>query len=247
MKFVRQDNAGLNKTLNRALSMASGKYVSILASDDRYLPIHSETLVKAFETAALDNLSFVYADVDLIDTNGASLGRTQFQGKGPRSGRIFEDILLFRYYPQGSANLYLADELRRVGGFNEKYLGEGLDLYLRLTCGSNALFVDKAVSQYRVRSGTLNSATDRHIPDRLEIWFRNLDAYPKSADAQWRRRAISVLYRKFGQDYYNGRVLDEARRWFMKSLRHDSMNGETIQFVLRSLVLSLLSRIGIAR
>ncbi len=68
IRFVRQANAGSHSTINRGIGMATGRYVAILNSDDRYMPDRLARLLEFAE--ARPNPCFLVSAVRLIDADG---------------------------------------------------------------------------------------------------------------------------------------------------------------------------------
>ncbi len=60
MHISTQENVGIVKTLNRCLTKAGGKYISLIGSDDQYFPNTLETLLTAIEKE--DDLKVIYAN-----------------------------------------------------------------------------------------------------------------------------------------------------------------------------------------
>jgi len=65
--YIYQENKGCADTLNKALSLSKGEYISIINSDDIY---HKERLKVLFDTAKDNDLSFLITDIELIDRDG---------------------------------------------------------------------------------------------------------------------------------------------------------------------------------
>ncbi len=65
--YLYQENRGCSNTLNKALSLSKGEYISIINSDDIY---HRDRLHVLLDETKKDNLSFLITDIELIDKNG---------------------------------------------------------------------------------------------------------------------------------------------------------------------------------
>jgi len=64
ISFYSQENKGAHNALNRGLTLAKGKFISILNSDDKY---GIDRLSKLVEIAETENSSFVITDLTIID------------------------------------------------------------------------------------------------------------------------------------------------------------------------------------
>ena len=68
IRFVRQANAGSHATINRGISMARGRYVAILNSDDRFHPGRLARLVALARSRT--GPTFAVTGIRLIDAAG---------------------------------------------------------------------------------------------------------------------------------------------------------------------------------
>src|SRR5580700_11042120 len=74
--FIRhQKNQGICKSLNEALSFATGKYISEISSDDVWLPDKIARQVEIMESQP-DEVGVVYSDAFQIDDHGQILPET---------------------------------------------------------------------------------------------------------------------------------------------------------------------------
>jgi len=93
--YVKQENRGLNASRNRALTLASGKYIALLDSDDLWLDFKLE-----LETSILDRYSdcgFVFSDFYILKPGNIRIPNglhTWFSGT-PQWGDIFESNAKF--------------------------------------------------------------------------------------------------------------------------------------------------------
>ncbi|MBF0274623.1 MAG: glycosyltransferase [Nitrospinae bacterium] len=68
--FLRQENQGAAKTINRCLSLAQGEFIAILNSDDIY---HPDRLSLLLEKMKDETNSFLITDITLIDEKGKTI------------------------------------------------------------------------------------------------------------------------------------------------------------------------------
>ena len=68
LKYIKQENQGVNTSRNIALSMCSGKYIALLDNDDLWLDFKIELEVEILET--YNQAAFVFSDFFIFKTNG---------------------------------------------------------------------------------------------------------------------------------------------------------------------------------
>ena len=80
--FIRHEkNQGICKSLNEALAVATGKYISMVASDDIWLPDKIARQVEIME-AQPDQVGILYSDAFQIDEHGYPLPKCLLQLTG---------------------------------------------------------------------------------------------------------------------------------------------------------------------
>src|SRR2546425_9989206 len=101
--IAHRENRGLCKTLNEALANAEGKYLSLIATDDVWMPEKLERQVELMEQLPT-TVGVVYSDAFLIDLNGKQLLRTFLEHQLGRlrnlpEGDIFPKLLEWDFIP----------------------------------------------------------------------------------------------------------------------------------------------------
>lgn len=67
INYLSQENRGCAYTLNRAIGLSKGRYISIINSDDIY---HKDRIAELIDIAKRNNLDFLITDIVLIDKDG---------------------------------------------------------------------------------------------------------------------------------------------------------------------------------
>jgi glycosyltransferase involved in cell wall biosynthesis len=161
--FLRQENAGISVTLNRALVRASGEYCAIVASDDALVPGGLATRQRFL--AAHPELTAVFGDARVIDRAGAvvmqsglsDLYRANKRRYLSRGSLLFEIVV--RWSVPGPVLMARREELLAMGGFSPGYL-EDFDMYLRLADAGKLGFVDEIVADYRIHGANVSRSGD---------------------------------------------------------------------------------------
>lgn len=70
IKYFSQENKGAHNAINRGISLAQAKYISIINSDDIY---HPERLNILYKNAEKNNSIFLFTDIDFINKDGRKI------------------------------------------------------------------------------------------------------------------------------------------------------------------------------
>jgi glycosyltransferase involved in cell wall biosynthesis len=156
-----QTNQDAFNALNRGMSLARGSYISILNSDDVYLPDRLERVLEAARRGA----RFVFTDVEPIDDNNLPIrGEDHPWNAWHRRNRefYFEREDLYRGFLRGNfmvstSNMFITRELaERVGGFAPLRYLHDYDYVFRLLLEAEAdttYLHDEKLLKYRIHGG----------------------------------------------------------------------------------------------
>lgn len=153
--YLVQENRGISLARNAALSVARGRYVALLDSDDAWEPNYLAVQVAALE--ADPTLAVVYPNA-LIVGDHPHAGRT-YRDICPSKGPVtFQAILTQRCQVFISA-LIRRTAIDRVGGFDPELRSvEDFDLWLRLlAAGERIGYHNRVLVRFLKRRGSLSS------------------------------------------------------------------------------------------
>jgi glycosyltransferase involved in cell wall biosynthesis len=133
--FIAHDrNCGLCKTLNECLALATGEYISIIATDDLWLPNKLNDQVSIMESLS-ERVGVVYSDALQIDEAGCVLPRTFIEEQRGFSslpeGDVFRTLADGNFIP-AMATLVRRSCYDRVGHYDEQLCYEDWDMWLRI-------------------------------------------------------------------------------------------------------------------
>jgi len=167
--LICQDNIGLVRTLNKALSMARGKYFAGLATDDIWLPEKTAREVAFLE--ANPDVDLVGGQIECIDAEG----RRIYPPLVVRPGDVsFGDLMTYGCFVYGPTVMCRTEMLRAIGGYDESLRIEDYSLALKLTYeGRRVVSLPDVLTQYR-RHGN-NWTAGSVDPELAEIGNRYRD------------------------------------------------------------------------
>jgi hypothetical protein len=152
--YLYKENGGGASALNAACAAASGEYVTVLDSDDEYLPKRVETLGSAL--AERPDLDIVTTDA-FLELDGRSVRRVYEQGWSFDVENQRESILQ-RNFVFGHAAIRRS-LFESTAGWDESFrITYDWDLWVRLLLsGGLAGLVQEPLSRYRVGPGSLSA------------------------------------------------------------------------------------------
>jgi glycosyltransferase involved in cell wall biosynthesis len=154
-----QENKGISKTLNRAISQyAHGKYITGLASDDFMMPDKIERLVGYMESDP--DCSLVFGKVHVVDNNGRIIeGLTVIDPvEDPIKSVQFEGLIERNCIPAPSV-MYRKDKWEQFGGFDENSMIEDWGLWLEFAHSGKIVYLDEYFANYRWHGSNLTTDT----------------------------------------------------------------------------------------
>lgn len=150
VKVLRNErNVGGVATVLRAFAESSAPYVTVLASDDRWLPGRAATQLALLEAGA----EWSYARAAVIDSAGAPV-HAEPQGWPPDPDGMLPMLLRGQaiYAP---TLMYRRTLLERIGGLSQA-LWEDLVVTLRFAALAEPAYVDEPLVEYRVHGGNVH-------------------------------------------------------------------------------------------
>ena len=161
-EFVRfeltsRPNRGLTRTINELISMASGDYLVLLASDDYLLPEGIASRVEYLQNHP-DKLA-VFSDCVVVDEGGKVIRDSGIAGM--HGGRLnvlgdpdLMDLeLIFNWCVPGPVFMAHRDLYRTLGGYDENLVVEDWDMYLKICSRGLLGFIPGPVAAYRYHGG----------------------------------------------------------------------------------------------
>ena len=211
--FNTRTNKGLCATLNEALQLCKGKYVSIIASDDRMLPQKTQIEVEYLESNP--NVAGVFAAIELIDKNN----QITEQRISEKTEYSFNDIILNHHDLPTLTQMFHLDVIREAGGYDENLKIEDWSMLLKLTKDQKKLvYIPTVLCQYRIHD---ESFSQNGLQMALEMKkviapYKNEKVYI-DAEHKINRLILKYYYKKKGVFiYYPVKYYTFLKYWLNK-------------------------------
>jgi len=153
--ICHDENWGITRTMNHALSLCKTKYFHPWPCDDILMPNKIESQVMYLESLEWQP-GFLYGDVQWIDNESKLLRDSVIkdreklfkQGRMP-SGYIFPELVEHGCFIPTASGLYATKPLVEMGGFDEALFAEDWDMFMRVALHSGIAFKNEVFSKYR--------------------------------------------------------------------------------------------------
>lgn len=175
--FINRENKGLCYTLNEGIKLSSGKYISIIASDD--IMHHDKTTEQVDYLEHNSECVGVFSGADIIKENGALLSSKN----GTNVKYYFNDIILNQYQLFSPSAMYRLENMIKTGLYPTDIILEDWYMNLKITEKSGYLIsLKKPLISYRRHSSNTSLQTTRLHSDRQKILklFENNILYKKA-------------------------------------------------------------------
>ncbi|GAA0283696.1 hypothetical protein GCM10009127_26400 [Alteraurantiacibacter aestuarii] len=180
IRIIRQKNRGLAGARNTGIAHATGTYIALLDSDDRWAP--EKLMLHAIHLRSNPDVAVSYAGSRLIDADGRPLAVAM----RPRLEAVDAAHILKRN-PVGNGSAAVIrrsalddvgfahpDEPARTCWFDESFRqSEDIEMWLRMSAGHNCRFegIGGLLTDYRIIGGGLSA----NIVRQFETWERAID------------------------------------------------------------------------
>jgi glycosyltransferase involved in cell wall biosynthesis len=176
--LVNETNQGYTKSLNKALSKATGEFIIDLAADDILLPDRIAEGVKELEKAG-STYGVNFTDAYLIDEQGKEIGKhsDKYAHVSIPTGDIYKDVI-HRYFICSPTLMFRKQVIEYIGGYDETLAFEDFDFIIRASRSFQFCYTPKpllkkrllptAMSQRQFRRGSDQRVSTLRICQKIE-------------------------------------------------------------------------------
>lgn len=198
--YVYQDNKGRSNARNNALSLAKGRFITFLDSDDLYLDGKLELQVKYLETNP--DFSMVYTSAYCINESGELL-KDKYVAKA--SGWIYIDIAFFTPQTITLPTVMVRREVfDKAGYFDEKlHRFEDTDMWRRISKHYKIQAMPEFTCALRTHGENhLINQKPEDIKEALQYYANKIFEEDNEFDINIRKKRVSVIYRYYSKAFF---------------------------------------------
>jgi glycosyltransferase involved in cell wall biosynthesis len=126
VKILTKTNGGVSSALNAGVAASSGKFIAVIASDDRFLPEKIERQVALIEATG-PRCGLVHCNA--LEDDGSGNISPSRGGFVPAEGDCFMALVAREVTAIAPSVLFRREAFDAVGGFDENLAGEDYDFY----------------------------------------------------------------------------------------------------------------------
>jgi alpha-1,3-rhamnosyltransferase len=142
--FITQENMGVCKTLNKAISLSKGEYIALLASDDYWDLSKIEKQIECLNSNP--DSEFCFTQAMEFDTH--NIAHRKIFPKSLLSGKVLNQVFLRQHVPAGSM-MFSRRLFDKLGGFDENLKEEDWDFVIRSAAITEFSAVNEPLFYYR--------------------------------------------------------------------------------------------------
>jgi glycosyltransferase involved in cell wall biosynthesis len=214
IRIVNRPNGGCPAAFNTAFANATGDFVAMCGSDDVWEPRKLEWQVQTL--GRHPQVDVLFGDARLFGLGDGTYAKPP--GSGVLDGRALADALYRENIICAPSIVIRRSLFERLGPFVEDFGADDLEYWMRsLRAGATFFYDERILLGYRRHDSNLSS--------RL-LWMQECTHdvhrwYADFVDPELARETLATDLFKIGRSLVDEDRLDEARRAFRDSLRHE--------------------------
>ena len=195
-KFIARKNRGLANTLNQAIKLAKGLYITVLASDDYYLPKRIEHAVNHLNLLSKEVVA-VFTDGYIVAANNRKICLFSDAYPRPLIGSAYNNLLHANWIPAMGVT-YRANVLKNTM-YDKRFIIEDWTLHLRVFKNKDykIQFYNELDFCYRRHQNNISKEGDlmKGQLKLMQFWFKDFDNFMQIKDdiKMKRPRALKKL------------------------------------------------------
>jgi len=213
IEYIQHEtNRGANAARNTGIEVASGSYLSLLDSDDRFHPQYLEKTISRFESSDRDDFVGVFTSFRVIEEDESTKEIQAKEGQ-IQSLEMFEDGRVGTF----SCVTFETDIFEKIGLLDEDLVScQDLDFYIRVLKEYNMIGINEVLVDYYSHDGNLSTDVERRLEGQKAV----LDKHRRTLSPEFRGELHYAIADRLAR-------LDrpsEARSHLREAIRADRWN-----------------------
>lgn len=239
--YIWQENQGEAVAFNRGISLARGRYIATLGSDDLWSAEKLDRQVPVLENHP--DVAVVFCQAWLIDGNGQKISEQPLGANLRSADFTIENLLVRNTIPAGGSTCLIRRSVfEQVGGFTlDIDYGDDWDLWLRLAANSKMEFIAEPLVSYRRHAQTQSFSpnikrVDDALADHLLLLGRVRNNLPDKIPEHLYQTSIAYQYFKASMSSYLLADVDKGKQRLKNAIELDSDRWMDIDYFLHQVV-----------
>lgn len=182
--ILNENNLGLCKTLNKAISLSSGEWIKYIACDD-ILESNYLIEIKEYLNGKNDDVAFICTDMSHMDSQGRVYRNSNWEYGHVEideySVNEFNKLLIAQYLNTPTV-IYKKSLWEKIGGYDENLIFEDWDFYLRAKKIAKFGVLKKSLVRYRLHESNMHMnfrTNERYVLDSIVMLKKHIDEQTK--------------------------------------------------------------------
>jgi glycosyltransferase involved in cell wall biosynthesis len=183
--LINETNQGYTKSLNTAMSHATGEFIIDLAADDLLMPTRVEEGVSALVKAGA-KFGVNFSDAEIIAEDGRFLGvhSEKYPRQSIPQGDVYKDIVR-RYFICPPTMLFRKSVIDHLGGYDDSLAFEDFDFLVRAARDFHFCYtpkplvkrrlVSQSMSRKQFRRGDPQRASTFRVCEKIKMMNKTID------------------------------------------------------------------------
>jgi len=223
IQYIKQKNIGITKTINKLISLAKGKYLAFIASDDFFINNTFQERVSLLQNNP--NKLMLVSDAIIVNKesnkthNSALIELKEVHIKNYLHDNTLKKEIIQNWAIVGSTPFMDKNIFNTVGYFNENIIVEDWDFFLRVVAKNLLLFHNEKVAAYRLHDTNASQNPEVRIQQVRDIYLTaknnlSLFSFPDRYYLWKRYRRLYKGYRKRVGDKSQLRLSFAVKQFF---------------------------------